>query len=92
MEKVKIGNFVVWLEDNLMGSKFWSQSYRHSIPRFEVYQYIGKDIHRNLFFFQSKRNTSIIWKTQVELDDPETHLFKPFLINTQPKIVWKGMD
>lgn len=68
----------VELEDDLVGCKFWAQHYEKQVPRFEVYEYLGKDPKAGFYFFKARKSGAILPKSYAQLN---TTNFKPFLLN-----------
>lgn len=78
------------LKESLFGISYWAQHYV-TIPRFEVFYYLGEEKGTGLHFFQSKSEGTIISKTIDELyrgvATDKHSLFKPLLLNMD-KIYW----
>jgi len=64
-------------ETELLGIRYWVQCYLKRIPRFEVFEYIGRDKEYEMYFFKSKSEGSIMGR---HFRDLNKFGFKPFLI------------
>ena len=69
----------------MYGIRVWAQFYSRK-PRFEVFDYIGEDENRNLHFFRSRKEGTIIHKKPSILFHSLTarndYSFKPLLYVT----------
>lgn len=62
----------------LLGIRYWVQWYIKRIPKFEVFEYIGKDPDRGMYFFKSRSEGTIVGRQFSELN---RFGFRPFLLD-----------
>ena len=71
------------LEDSFAGVKRWAVHYLHVRPSFEVFTYVGQDRARGLYFFQSRKDKNILYKSLADLEASiKDKTFKPFVLDT----------
>ena len=58
-----------------MGIRFWAQWYTRRRPTYEVFEYIGKDPNKGMFYFRSRTEKTIIARTFYQLNQNGFHAF-----------------
>ena len=62
----------------LLGIRYWVQWYIKRVPKFEIFEYIGKDQDKELYFFKSRSEGTVLGRRFSELNK---FGFRPFLLD-----------
>lgn len=80
MGQMKVNLPLIKQDEPPLGIGLWRLIFEHRKPRYEVFDYIGYEPKRELYFFQSRKEGSVIWRRWEELCTDD---FGPFLLDLE---------
>lgn len=80
-----IAGYRVELEpEGFAGVKYWAVHYQSITPRFEVFTYVGQDRDKGVYFFKSRKDGNILYKSLAGIEaSVKDKSFAPFVLETK---------